>query len=460
MFANIEARDATGPGIVQVGPANLDVSNYPAAMNYGGDGAYTTGVTIKLDSAGKARLKNGDTGTAVNLRLDIQGYFSGDPTQGGSFTPLPPATLYSTTMASETHLGGGEEREIAIAGRGGLPGAEDDAPSQAAVVTVTARNWASSGQITLWNPEDEETPATTNVSFIGTSGSPASGVSSSAVVELSSEGTIAVRNSSSNPVDIAVTGYGWFSVVDDVQELTEEEDEALDAQEEAWVAGEGEDALTLQEAAAAAEASDEGVSATRDGDPAEPNPGSVSTMGWEDPASATKGNWQFSKYDAKTWGACDTRRLASQTDKKVRAFRRSWYGGIGGAPKMRTNTVALRCGAPNRKYGYHHITRPKDGGRRLSHAEEFELLAGGRNWRDFADWMIYWTLKHPDRVVWQQNRQTWCFRGPVYFKTGKNSYATEWGYVAVGKTGRRLITAYISSDPYQCNGVVIGGTGR
>lgn len=218
VFANIEVRNATADGIIQLGPGGTDISNYPAAMNYSSNGVYTTGMTIKLNSAGQLRLKNagGGSGSAVDVKVDIQGYFSGSAGQGGSFTPLTPANIYSTGWESQTQLGAGETRDVLLAGVAGVPSART---AGAVSLGVTARNWSSGGTITLWNADSEANPGTTNVAFSATNGVPSNGVSSSAIVDVSREGRISIHNSSAGPVDVTLVAHGWFSPPPDNSDL-------------------------------------------------------------------------------------------------------------------------------------------------------------------------------------------------------------------------------------------------
>ena len=92
---------------------------------------------VKIDVNGKIGVYN-SSGTA-GLTVDVQGSFTGDPTQGGSFTAMTPGSVYSTTSTGVTPLGAGETRTIQVAGKGGIP---DDGTLGSVALNVTVRNWS------------------------------------------------------------------------------------------------------------------------------------------------------------------------------------------------------------------------------------------------------------------------------------------------------------------------------
>jgi hypothetical protein len=207
VFANIEVRDATAAGGVRITQGGASTAGLPSAINYSDNGPSNTGMTVRLSTDGQLRLNNW-TGSAINIKVDIQGYFTGDPGMGGSFTALTPANIYSTGWTGESQIGPDETRTVQIAGIAGVP---DDESVAAIAVTVTARNWTSGGTITLWNADDEDLPGTTNVSFTGTNGVPSNGISSSALVQVSDDGEINIHNSSANGVGLTLVAQGWFT---------------------------------------------------------------------------------------------------------------------------------------------------------------------------------------------------------------------------------------------------------
>lgn len=214
VFANIEVRNAsTAAGYLQLGPGGANLYAYPASVNFSDNGVYTSGMTIKLNSAGQIRLRNATSGGAADVKVDIQGYFAGDTLEGGSFKPLTQATAYSTRWVSEQALAGGETRTISLANIAGLPEEEE---ASAVALTVAAQNWSTGGTVTLWGA-DEEPPSTTNVAFVTGEGVPTNGVSSSALVGLSVDGEINIKNSSTSSVDVMLVAQGWFTSPDSAE---------------------------------------------------------------------------------------------------------------------------------------------------------------------------------------------------------------------------------------------------
>ena len=141
-------------------------------------GTYTdSGVVINLSADGKFRLRNLTANSTPNVIVDVQGYFAGDASSGGSFTPLDQASIYDA--ANSTPLAAGESRVVPVVGNGGVP---DDGSVESVAMTVSTSGWTQNGYVTVSNT-DLALPATSNLSFDSTK-DPNSGVTSSAVVDL------------------------------------------------------------------------------------------------------------------------------------------------------------------------------------------------------------------------------------------------------------------------------------
>lgn len=221
VFANIEVRNATANGGIKVGPGGTELGGSTVAMNYNDSAPSNTGMTVKLSSAGAMKVLVVPD-ASIDIKVDIQGYFSGDSTQGGSYTALTTATVYSSTSTGMIPLAAGATRVIQVTGKAGIP---DDTIVSAVALNVTAKHWTSGGTVTVYNA-DEPLPGTTNVSFTGTNGDPSNGISSLAIVGVSEAGQIRIHNSSSNPVDFYLTAQGWFSGGPVVENVSEESTES------------------------------------------------------------------------------------------------------------------------------------------------------------------------------------------------------------------------------------------
>ncbi|MFC6148860.1 hypothetical protein ACFPYK_05600 [Mumia xiangluensis] len=208
VFANIEARNATAPGQLKVGPGGASMtSSYPAAMDYGTSGPYDSGVNIKLNADGKLRVTN-YKGSSVDVKVDVQGYFTGTAGEGSVFHPMNPANIYATgTTDPAAQLQAGETRLVQVEGVAGIP---SDGSVTAIPMTVSVKAWTASGTVTVFNADDEM-PGTTTSSFTKDLGDPWNGITSTAIVGVSGDGQVAVHNTSTQPVVVTLTGQGWFA---------------------------------------------------------------------------------------------------------------------------------------------------------------------------------------------------------------------------------------------------------
>lgn len=214
VFANIKVQGAEVDGGLRVGPGDLDTSSSPASLNYQAGVYSDSGITIDLSDDGRIRLRNlGTAGTSVHVRVDVQGYFTGELSNGGAYTPIAATRFYDSRES--TNIPAGATRVVPAAGLAGLPPAGQVG---AITTTVLAMNWTTSGSIVVFNP-DEGVPGTSNVSF-NTATSPSTGVTSTSIVAPSAVGgELAIKNTSSGPVDVLLTAQGWFGAPNVFHEL-------------------------------------------------------------------------------------------------------------------------------------------------------------------------------------------------------------------------------------------------
>lgn len=211
VFANVVVRDATTDGRIQTGPGGTTAINNMYTMTYGTEGPYDSGIAIKLNPSGSMRITN-MLGAPVTFKIDVQGYFSGSPTEGSSFTAVSPAWIYGTSGG--VALQPGEYREIPVLGYGNIP----NLGVGAVAVTLTARQWSNTGTVTVYNA-DEIWPKTTTVSFDGDASSAASGngITSTAMVQTSHQGTVMLHNTSAGSVGITMISQGWYSFSEELK---------------------------------------------------------------------------------------------------------------------------------------------------------------------------------------------------------------------------------------------------
>ncbi|MEO6471901.1 MAG: hypothetical protein ABIO14_08865, partial [Aeromicrobium sp.] len=211
VFANVEVQ-ASDKGELRIVKPSDSVWSVPPVVTYQDNGPTSSGVMLRLSSDGKIKIYNNATGTStgdINFKVDIQGYFSGHSDEGGSYTPLTAATVYASTSTGSTALAGGETRTLPVAGLAGIP---DDGTAGAATLSLTVRNWTASGTLTVYNADEVEPPATTNLNFKAGEGVPSNGSTVTAIVELSDDGAVKIRNTSTAPVTFYISAQGWFTL--------------------------------------------------------------------------------------------------------------------------------------------------------------------------------------------------------------------------------------------------------
>lgn len=203
LFANIKVQGASIDGSLQMGAGGVSLPSSVTSMNFQGGGAYNdSGLTIKLDSSGRLRVKSLKEGASFGLYIDVQGYFSGAPETGGGFTPLSQPMIYDTR--DSTPLASGATRTVNVASIPGIP----EVNIGALALTVRASNWNPSGSIVVYNPDDP-VPGTTTLSY--NSQSSPTGLTTTGVIPTSAIETIAIKNTGMSAVDVTLSAQGWFA---------------------------------------------------------------------------------------------------------------------------------------------------------------------------------------------------------------------------------------------------------
>jgi|GEM_PF-7088374 len=203
VFVNVKVdTDSGSSGGLQIGEGGTTISGLPAAVNYvGGNKWSDTGLAVKLSTDGKLRIRNATAGGTPAVYIDVQGYFSGDPDEGGSYTPVTQVNLGQVSIPAQDSV------TFQAADVGELPDAET---LGSVTLTVFAYNWSAFGSVRVYNPDGEEPDNRGNVTFNTTMNS-TTGATSTALVETSTDGEIAVLNTSTQPVSVRLTTQGWFT---------------------------------------------------------------------------------------------------------------------------------------------------------------------------------------------------------------------------------------------------------
>jgi hypothetical protein len=157
----------------------------------------SAGAIVAVGSNGKITLRNGSTTTAIDVLVDVPGFFSASSSTGGGFTAVSARLLDTRTTTAVAAHG---SVNLQIGGSNGIP-----VRFGAAAVDLVAISGASSGYLNAW-PTVQSMPATSLDSFQASTAT-----SSMAVVAPDSAGSISVYNGSSVPIQLVVDLQGWFA---------------------------------------------------------------------------------------------------------------------------------------------------------------------------------------------------------------------------------------------------------
>ncbi len=180
--------------------------NYPGSPTAGTVSATALGATVDLNSSGQFDLYIGPgAGTAgVNVIVDIQGYFDGEPSTSG-FTPLTSRVL-DTRVAPAVPLPANSVTTVQLGGVGGIPNGSTSLAGVALNAQTLNGNGSVGGYLRMW-PSDQTEPNASTINF-----DPNSITSNLTVIQPAlSTGTIKVRNVSSVAVNLVLDAEGYFT---------------------------------------------------------------------------------------------------------------------------------------------------------------------------------------------------------------------------------------------------------
>jgi hypothetical protein len=138
-------------------------------------------------------------------------------------------------------------------------------------------------------------------------------------------------------------------------------------------------------------------------------------------------------YEPKVWGACKL--SGADPNKVVRTFYRAPI--TAGFNTLPGGDSQLYCGNDN--YGFLHIAD--------EHGEQWSDVAmtrfpGAGNWRYLADYAIGATLANPERVVYQQQNDTFALYRDIYRITEDGPVYAFTTRVVISATDGKVITAF------------------
>lgn len=193
---NVTVTEAQGPGFITVYPCGSDMPT-ASNLNYLAGSTVANLVVTKVGGGTVCIYSSRDT----HLVVDVNGYFPGVT----AYQALDPARLLETRPQESTidgrFLGGGllaagTVTELPVAGRGGVP---SDAATVMLNVTVTEPT--APGFVTVY-PCGTSTPLASNLNYdVGTT------VAIAAIVQVGSDGTVCLFNSSPTQLVVDVSGF-------------------------------------------------------------------------------------------------------------------------------------------------------------------------------------------------------------------------------------------------------------
>ncbi|WP_052432960.1 polymorphic toxin-type HINT domain-containing protein [Streptacidiphilus carbonis] len=179
---------------------------YPSGAASGGqpiiDFSSTTrssGAIVAVGSNGKITLRNGSTTAAIDVMMDISGFFAAAASTGGGFTPVAARLLDTRTTAA---IPANSAVNLQVGGTNGIP-----AHFGAAALNLVAISGNSPGHLVAW-PTGQSMPTLSLDQF------QASAVTAAmSVVAANSTGSVSVYNSSAAPIQVVVDLQGWFAYI-------------------------------------------------------------------------------------------------------------------------------------------------------------------------------------------------------------------------------------------------------
>jgi hypothetical protein len=193
-FLNVTVFGASGAGWLSLCPSGE--TSCGSGMDYPA-GTTSVGMPVKLGPDGKISLKSN---IAINVVIDVEGYFAAQPDQGAGLRTLSAVRLLDTT-ATNSPIPASGTVDVAIGGTNGLP----TRAVAGAVLNLTAVTPAGSGYVGAW-PAGAIEPPISLTAF--TAPTTRAGI---AIVKLGVEGKVRIKNNSGSPLHLQVDLQGWFA---------------------------------------------------------------------------------------------------------------------------------------------------------------------------------------------------------------------------------------------------------
>ena len=192
---------APGDGTVTVSPGDVTPNQDAASIAFtAGDSVSNTSL-VALHSDGHIKVV---ANTAVNLIVDVQGYFtSGSSTAAGGFVPVNASRIADTATGlnvAQGKVGNNSSIDVQVTGVGGVPSS-----ATSVYVNLTVSGQAKNGYLRAF-PAGGTIPTVDALSFDA-----AAPMAQTAAVKVGTGGKITVLVPAGGPVDIAVDVQGYFA---------------------------------------------------------------------------------------------------------------------------------------------------------------------------------------------------------------------------------------------------------
>ncbi|MEI7622287.1 MAG: S8 family serine peptidase [Actinomycetes bacterium] len=200
---NVTVVDPSLAGFVSVYPTGEPPPS-ASSLNFAAGQTIPNMVLSKLGTDGSISIFNGNG--SVHVVVDVVGWFS----SAGGYGSLKPARIVDTRSGVYRTIDGGSQGigaigagrslSVSVLGRGGVPATR----VSAVVVNLVAANAGAAGHLTVY-PGQSAKPNASNLNFVG-----GQTIANMAIAKVGSDGTIAIANGSSMPINVVVDVVGWF----------------------------------------------------------------------------------------------------------------------------------------------------------------------------------------------------------------------------------------------------------
>jgi hypothetical protein len=204
VFVNITILDTSTTG-GYITPYPTGITRPGTSMNFPGGTAPTAmAAQVALSSSGSMTIALSGA-PAVNLLVDVEGYFTPGSTSG-SFTPAG-GRVFDSRVSPQTAVAPGATITVPVGGVSGVPTTGDGLAAAVVDITVldTAATGTSGGWARTWADGTTEPTTISSINFTG-------GIKTNlATASVGTDGAIEIHNVSPDVVNLVVDLEGWYT---------------------------------------------------------------------------------------------------------------------------------------------------------------------------------------------------------------------------------------------------------